>query len=239
MPRHEIQTSKFVGSVTMAASAATPCRTSARPPAPDDSSSVFVVTSEVAGERDLQLGERLRGDHHRGDPALHVAGAAAVDVPVSDLGLERVARPLVDRLGRDRVDVAVEEQAPPGSSAGEASDELGPALEAHPRRVERLALELRRVGLEELDLCAGAAQPLPEMLLQAALLAGRIVGRPGRRVEADQRGGELDELALAGRDRGDDLLFQLAQGHARQSRGSPSGRAPDRVHAASPSIGAP
>ena len=43
-PRHATHTSNAVGSVTMPASALTPWRTAARPPAPDDSSSVTVLT---------------------------------------------------------------------------------------------------------------------------------------------------------------------------------------------------
>ena len=128
---------------------------------------------------------------------------------------------------------------PPPAPAKRATS-CGRALEPHAGRVQRLAVEIGPVGLEELDLGARRTKPPGEVLLERRAPArGGSSGRSGGRVEADQRGGERDELALAGRDLGDDLLFQLAQGHARQSRGSPSGGAPDRVHAASPSIGAP
>ena len=65
---------------------------------------------QVAGEADTFRGEHLGGEHHRRDPALHVAGAAAVELPVSHLRGERLARPALARLDRDDVDVAVEDE---------------------------------------------------------------------------------------------------------------------------------
>ncbi len=50
-PRHATHTSNAVGSVTMPASARTPWRTAAMPPAPEDSSSVTVQTTTSPASR--------------------------------------------------------------------------------------------------------------------------------------------------------------------------------------------
>ena len=54
-PRHATQTSNAVGSVTMPASARTPWRTAAMPPAPEDSSSVTVQTTTSPASRTPRL----------------------------------------------------------------------------------------------------------------------------------------------------------------------------------------
>ena len=88
------------------------------------------VDDQVAAQAHAQLGQQLGGEHHCGDAALHVAGAAPVEVAVAHLGRERVARPALARLGRHHVDVAVEQQAGPPPDAGEAGGHLRAALEA-------------------------------------------------------------------------------------------------------------
>src|SRR5262249_30655798 len=150
-----------------------------------------------SGERRAERGDDLRREHHRRDAALHVARAAAVQAAVPHLGPEGVARPLLARLHGDRVDVAVEQEAPAAARAGEARGELRPAREVEARREERLALEPRGVRLPDLDLGAGIAEPVRQEGLEPRLVARRIADRAGGRVEADERGGELDELGPA------------------------------------------
>jgi hypothetical protein len=64
-------------------------------------------------------------------------------------------------------------------------------------------------------------QPMPpfmsEVLLQLPLLAGRIIAGACRRVEADQRRDDLDELVAAPIDLVDDLLLELGQSHKRDA----------------------
>ena len=145
---------------------------------------------QVAAERNAQLGEHLGGEDHAPDTALHVTSAATVQPAVADLGTERVARPAVERFGRDDVDMAVEEQAASSAAPGEPRHELRPPREAQTRWIQRLAGELGGVWLEDLDLAPDAPQPPTQVLLQLTLLARRLVGLPGGRVEGDQRGHE-------------------------------------------------
>ena len=133
------------------------------------------VAAQVARRR-----ERLGRDHHRGDPALHVARAAADQAVALDAGAELLRRP-----GHD-VDVAVEQQRAAAARAAEARRELRAALEADAvRGRERVAGDVLARGLPDLDLGARRAQPLGQVGLQLGLLpggvarvlaAGRVVG---------------------------------------------------------------
>src|SRR3954471_22885898 len=89
---------------------------------------------EVAGEVDAERREDFRGNDHRGDAALHVAGPAPVQRAVTQLRVERIARPALLWLGRDDVDVAVEEKRAAVALAAEPRDELGTPLVVQPRR---------------------------------------------------------------------------------------------------------
>ena len=152
---------------------------------------------QVAGELDTAACERLGCERHRSDAALHVARAAPAEVAVSDLGLERVARPALDRLHGDSVDVTVEEEGPTAACAFEAGDELGTSLEAEAWGHERLPRHLLGRGLPEIDLRPGGAQPTGQVLLQRRLLSRRIFRVARGRVEANEVGGELHELVRA------------------------------------------
>src|SRR5262245_2150356 len=155
----------------------------------------------------------LAGEDHRGDPALHVARAPTVEHVVSDFGRERVARPSLKRLRRNGVDVTVQEQRLPASDTGKARNKLRPPLEAQPGRYEWPTLNLFRRWLPEVDLSTGDAKPVCEVGLQRRLVPGWVVGVPRRRVEADERRGEFDELVSALRDRVADHSLALAQAH--------------------------
>ena len=65
-----------------------------------------------AGEVGPEREEGLDRDDRRGEAALHVAGAAAVDAPSIHRAAERVEGPA--EAGLDHVDVAVEMHAGPG-----------------------------------------------------------------------------------------------------------------------------
>ena len=77
-----------------------------------------------------------------------------------------------------------------------------------------MALERRWIGLEQLDVSARSSEPVAQVLLQLDLLSGGLVIAARRRVEADERRDELDELGLAAADLGDDLVFELRKTHA-------------------------
>ena len=92
------------------------------------------VHEQVAGEADVEPGERLGGQHHRRDAALHVAGAAAVELAVAHDRRVRVVRPALLGLAGDDVDVAVEQEAAPAARPGEARQQLRPAVEVEVER---------------------------------------------------------------------------------------------------------
>ena len=157
-PRQATQVRKSVGSVTIPASARSPRRTSAVPPAPEDSSSVLVATIRSPASVMPAARDGLGGERHRRHAALHVAGAAPVEPAVADLGGERVAGPLGLGLARDDVDVAVEQQAAAAAGAAQRRDELGAPGEVQPLGHQRRARQLAGVGLEQVDLRARRAQ---------------------------------------------------------------------------------
>src|SRR5262249_59219920 len=92
-------------------------------------------------------------------------------------------------------------------------DQLRPPFELEPGRDERLACELFRVRLPEVDLGARTREPAREILLQRGLVAGRISDLAGRRVPVDQVGGERDELVTPLLDFGHDAVLALAEVH--------------------------
>src|SRR6185312_16273642 len=98
----------------------------------------------------------------------------AIEVAVAHLGLVRVARPAVARLGRHHVDVAVEEEALAAAGAREPGRQLRPALEAEPGRHLPRAGDVGRRGLPQVHRRAGGPEPVAEIVLQARLLAGRV-----------------------------------------------------------------
>ena len=156
---------------------------------------------EVAGERHPELRQRLGGDRHCGDPALHVARAATVEESVPHLGGERIARPAIARLDGDGVDVPVEDERAAAARTAAAGDQLRPTAEVEPGWDERLPGECRGVRLPEVDLGSGAFEPAREVLLERRLLSRRVPLGASGRVEADQRRGELHEVVAALRDR--------------------------------------
>ena len=167
-----------------------------------------VTVQAHAGSR-----QHLGREHHAGDPALHVARAAAVEDSVADLGLERGARPPIERFRRHGVDVAVQEQRPSTARPGEARDELRAALETHSGDVQRLALELRTLELDQLGLRAGRREPPGEVRLERVLLPRRVVRFTGSGVEADQVGREPNEVLPPGIDLITDTLLVVGQRH--------------------------
>ena len=207
-PRQATHTSNAVGSGTMPASARTPWRTAARPPAPDDSSSVIVFTIRSPLQPHPEPVQHLGREHHAGHAALHVAGAAPVQVAVAHLGPVRVARPAVARLRRDDVDVAVQEQAAAAARPGEPGGQLRAPVEAESRRHLARAGDVGGGRLPDVHGGAGRGQALPEIGLQVGLLAGRVARRAGGRVEPDQPRRQLDQLFPTGGDRIQDACLQ-------------------------------
>ena len=112
--------------------------------------------------------------------------------------------------------MAVQEKRLAAAGAGEPRDELGPSLEAHSGHVQRLALELRSVELDELGLGARSGEPVCEVGLELLLLPRRVVRLPRGRVEADQVGREPDELVASTLDLLADPLFEISQWHGRE-----------------------
>ncbi len=92
---------------------------------------------QIAVERHPERGQRLDREHHRRDPALHVARPPPVQAPVAHRRDERVARPLRTRLRGHDVDVTVEHQRPPCATPSYTRDQLRPPLERKPGRNQR------------------------------------------------------------------------------------------------------
>ena len=142
----------------MPASARTPWRTAARPPAPDDSSSVTVFTIRSPRQPHSEPRQHLGGEHHARDAALHVARAAAIEVAVAHLGPVGIARPAVARLRGDDVDMAVQEQAAPAARAGEPRRQLRAPVEPQAGRHLPRPGDVGGVGLPDVHGGARGAQ---------------------------------------------------------------------------------
>ncbi len=132
---------------------------------------------EVAAQPHAEPRQRLGGEHHAADAALHVARAAAVEVAVADLGAPRIARPAVDRRGRDDVDVAVQHQRPAAAGAGERRGELRPAGELEAGVDLARAGDVGRLRLPDVDGRAARGEAVAEVALQVGLLARRVARR--------------------------------------------------------------
>ena len=159
----------------MPASARSPRSTIAVPPAPDDSSSVFVATIRSPASSTPSACEHLRGEHHRRDPALHVAGAAPVELPVAHLGGERVARPAVARLDRDDVDVPVEDERPAAACAAPPRDELRPCRRSRGPAARAASPASAAASGSQRSISAPVARSrVGEVLLQRRLLPRRV-----------------------------------------------------------------
>ena len=125
---------------------------------------------EVAPQRHPEPGQQPDDGHAHGHHVLHVDRAPAPDGAVVDLAGERRVPP-APGLGRDHVDVAVEQQR--GRSpvaAGQAGDQVGPA----------------RGRRQHLRLDPGPAQGVGQEGHALGLVAGRVGG-----VEAQQRPQQL------------------------------------------------
>ena len=166
------------------------------------------VHDQVALQAHTEPVQHLGRVHHAGDAALHVAGAAPVQVAVAHLGLVGVARPAVARLRRDDVDVPVQEQAAPAARPGEPGGELRAPVEAESRRHLPRAGDVGRGRLPDVDGGARRGQALAEIGLQVGLLAGRVARHAGGRVEPDQPRRQLDQLFPTGGDRIQDACLQ-------------------------------
>ena len=109
--------------------------------------------------------------HEHRDAGLHVERAAAPDLAVRELSVERRPRPLLAG-GRDDVHVPLEEERRGAALALEARDQV------RPRRILRVGLRLEADGLE---------------LLPHEADAGRLVAGRVRRVEPQQLLQELGD----------------------------------------------
>ncbi len=130
---------------------------------------------EVAGRRPL----RVRADervHEHGDAGLHVERTATPDHPVVDVRGERRMRPLLAG-GGDHVDVSVEQQRRRLAAAGDAGDQVRPAVRAR----------------EDARVDPGAGEQTAHVLDARGLVPWRV-----RRVEPDQLAQQLDDVRRLG-----------------------------------------
>ena len=111
--------SRFDGSGMIARSPVTPARIAASVPWPPSSSDGTSATtsSPSSRSRSPRAAERPDRRQDRGDAALHVAGAAAVQRAVADLAAPRIGRPRRRVAGRHDVEVARQDDPPPAGPA--------------------------------------------------------------------------------------------------------------------------
>ena len=135
--------------------------------------------------------DRFSREHRRRDTGLHVADAAAVDLPVPHETTERIDRPAFAR--RDDIDVAVEVNDRSRASAPGADD-----IHARiPRRVLGPSF-----GGDVLDVeLAPLQEPAEEIGARAVVVAGRIDRR-----NADEIDGERDDFVRCAVDFREDAL---------------------------------
>jgi hypothetical protein len=160
----------------------------------------------IDGARDLErprkllagVDERLHGDDGRGDPALHVAGAAAEDLAVPDDPGEGVHRPA--GTGLHHVDVAVE------MHAGSARPALAPRDHVDPRMA--LAVSRRPFRPHVLERESPARQPLPDELGARPIGLARRIDRG----KAHELARQLDELFAPRIDRSAERIVGIEGG---------------------------
>ncbi|MPL95501.1 hypothetical protein SDC9_41672 [bioreactor metagenome] len=162
-----------------------------------------------AGEIGAGGKEGLGGDHRACEAALHVAGAAAIDPAVDQLGPERVARPAMADL--DHVVMAVEMHALAGARARAPRDEI-PAREV-------LAIAGRAGGAQQFDGESLPRQSLGQKLADLAVIAPGWV----QRRHADQRLRQRNERVAAVLDLGLETGSDVHAGEASAAdcRGKP------------------
>ena len=162
---------------------------------------------DVAGKADALAAQRLQGDHQPRDAALHVVGAAAVQVAGALGEPIRVAEPLPAWLDVDGVDVTVDQKATAGACAGQSRGELRPPGEVEAGRNEAVAVA-GGLRLPEVRRRAQRLEARGEQPLQLLFIVRRVAGVPRRGVADDKLGGQADQLVL-GRAHGfDDALFE-------------------------------
>ena len=127
----------------------------------------------VAGRALDASRQRGEGDSPRRELVLHVGRPAADQPSVAHRALEWIDRPAGARR-RDDVGVGDQHQRRPLPRAGDPRDQVEPS----------------GIGPDQLRLDPGAGEVLGEQLGGRGLVAGRIRG-----VEANQRPGEVDDLA--------------------------------------------
>ena len=217
-PRLHVHTSNPVGSVQMPASARTPCCTHAMPPAPDDSSSVFVQTTRSPPSR---------------TPSRASVSAANTMLPMPPF-MSHVPRPkrLPSRISARHGSLAQRSmgsgvttsmcpfsssERPPPAPANVAASCGRPANSS-------CGVDLTRAGhvgrrrLPDVDLAPRAGQAVAEVALQVGLLARRIARRARGRVERDEVGDQPHEIVATLGDRVADAALQVAHRAASSAR---------------------
>ena len=145
-----------------------------------------------AGKIRIDRHEGFGRDDRGGEPALHVAGAAAIDAAVADDAGERVDAPAV--AGLDHVDMRVEMHRRAGAAAVETGDHVGARV--------AVGVAGRAFAAHELDAEAALLQPRAEIFGARRIgFAGRVDGR-----KADQVDGQRDEVVDAVVDRFQQVL---------------------------------
>src|SRR5215211_7951304 len=121
---------------------------------------------DVARQPQAKRNHNFGGEDHRGYTALHVDGAAAVEVALAYLGLEGVTRPFFAGVRRDHVDVAVQEEAPTISYPREPGCHLRATVEAKSGRDETAPVHVLGRWFPHFGLGARSPQAPGQVLLE-------------------------------------------------------------------------
>ncbi len=145
----------------------------------------------------VKMHKRFGGNDRRGQPALHIAGAATVNLAVFQLTTKRVFGPTMADL--DHIMVRIEMNAVAGCATFVTRDHV-------PTRVFH-AVANRPLGADHFDLEPGFRQPFRQIGAYLAIIMPRRV----QRGNADQVLGQGDQIVPPGGDFGKHLV---SHGHS-------------------------
>jgi hypothetical protein len=137
--------------------------------------------------------------------------------------------------------VAVQQQSSADAGAGKAGGELWTTFEREPERRHAVASDVLGVGLPEVDLRPCRPESVGNEFLQRRLLTRRIKHASSRRIERDQRGGQLRQVVDAPLELGENLALRVQRYRVHHAVQTPAvfggGRAAAASSSHAPSVG--
>lgn len=166
---------------------------------------------EVAAKAHSTPVQGLDGDEDGRDPTLHVHGPPTVEPPLTHRGPVGIDAPQVTRLGRDRINVTVEQQPRSAARTRDRSEQLretGPEQSGGHLTGGR---HLLRSRLPQVNEGSSGRHPLAHVVLQLRLVVRNPGVHPGCRLESGEINGRAQHRVRV--DGVEDVAFQCAQCH--------------------------